>query len=87
MTSTSPYNVSDSIEIHYPDGEYSVERLDKRASLKDSGIIHTVMEGETLQNIANKYYGDSGRWGDIATFNDIIDPLDIEHGMVLQIPS
>ena len=86
MATTSPYKASDSIEIHYPDGEYSVERLDKKGSLKDTGIIHTVIEGETLQNIANKYYGDSGRWGDIATINDIIDPLDIESGMVLQIP-
>lgn len=84
---TSPYNSIDSYQLNYDDGEYSLERVDKSTDLTDSGYQHTVLEGETLQNISFKYYSDSGRWGDIATYNGIVDPLDLEAGMVLQIPS
>lgn len=84
---TSPYNVQDSYVVKYPDGESSVERIDKTFILKPSNRTHIVLEGETLQSIAFQYYGDSGRWGDIATFNDIIDPFSLEAGDNLQIPS
>lgn len=84
---TSPYNSNDSYQVNYSDGEYSVERVDTSTTLTDSGTQHTVLEGETLQNIAFKYYGDSGRWGDIATFNGIVDPFNIEAEQVLSIPN
>lgn len=84
--STSPYNPNDAFQLLYDENEYSLERTDKSNTLTPSGITHTILEGETLQNIAFKYYKDSGRWGDIATFNALIDPLDIEKGMVIQIP-
>ncbi|MCM1438805.1 MAG: LysM peptidoglycan-binding domain-containing protein [Roseburia sp.] len=63
-----------------------MERFDKTYSLTPSDVTHTVLEGETLPNIANKYYKDSGRWGDIATINEIIDPFDLTPGMKLVIP-
>lgn len=83
----SPYNNQDTYQLNYDNGEYSLERIDKSLSLKPSEYSHTVIEGETLQSISFKYYNDSGRWGDIATYNGIIDPLDLEVGMILQIPS
>ena len=86
MATTTPYNVEDTFILHYPDGEYSLERLDKTHLLKASDVTHAVIEGETLQSIAHKYYGDSGRWGDIASINEIIDPFDITSGMNLIIP-
>lgn len=85
---TSPYNTEDAYKVQYEDGEYSLERSDKSVELTSSGIIHTVLEGETLQNIAYRYYKDSGRWGDIATFNGIINPFDeLETHQVLNIPN
>lgn len=86
MATTTPYNVEDTFILKYPDGEYSLERIDKTHLLKASDVTHVVIEGETLQSIAHKYYGDSGRWGDIASINEIIDPFDITSGMNLIIP-
>lgn len=83
----SPYQSDQVIQIDYvEDKESSLERVDRDNTLLPSGTIHTVMEGETLQNISFKYYADSGRWGDIAALNGIIDPLDINPGDVLEIP-
>ena len=83
----SPYQSDQVIQIDYvEDKESSLEREDRDNTLLPSGTIHTVMEGETLQNISFKYYADSGRWGDIASINGIIDPLDINPGDVLEIP-
>jgi nucleoid-associated protein YgaU len=49
---------------------------------------HTVMLGETLSSIAQKYYGDPNKWPDIFNANkDIIkDPDHIEPGWKLNIP-
>jgi nucleoid-associated protein YgaU len=45
-------------------------------------------EGETLQNIAYRYYGDSGKWYIIAEYNNIINPFtELKGGMVLMIPA
>lgn len=81
----TPYRASDTYELYYEDGEYSLERSEK-VFANTASIAHTVLEGETLQSISYQYYGDSGRWGDIATFNGIINPLDLEAGLVIQIP-
>lgn len=86
MATSTPYNPDDCYVLHYPNGEYSLERFDKTYTLKASDVVHTVIEGETLPNIAHKYYKDSGRWGDIASINEIIDPFDIEPGTKLVIP-
>lgn len=86
ITKTSPYNSRDAVRIDFGDSEYGLDRLDISGDLYPSNLKHIVLEGETLQNISFKYYRDSGRWGDIAAINDIIDPLSIEKGDVLIIP-
>lgn len=81
---TSPY--SDSFVIKYPDGDISVER--NRSSIPLDYVIHTVLEGETIQSIAFQYYGDSGMWGVIADANDILNPFeDLHEDMELIIPN
>lgn len=81
---TSPYK--DSFVIKYPDGDISLER--NIPSIPSDHIIHTVLEGETIQNIAFRYYGDSGMWGVIADANDILNPFeDLHADMELIIPS
>lgn len=86
-TKKSPYNSQDAFAVDMGDGEYGLDRYDISSKLSFSGVKHTVLEGETLQSISFKYYGSSGRWGDIATFNGIVDPFDIEKGVVLAIPN
>lgn len=48
--------------------------------------LHTVQAGETLDRIAAKVYGDSGKWRRIAEANRITDPLAVAPGTVLALP-
>lgn len=82
----TPYRIQDTYELRYDDGESSLERSEPIFP-DNIPVTHTVLEGETLQSIAFRYYGDSGKWGDIATFNGIINPFDLETYTVLQIPN
>lgn len=83
---TDPY--SNSIVVDFEDGDISLDRVPLSISdVPNPRIVHTILEGETLQNIAFKYYGDSGRWTDIADINSIYDAFeDLEAGNVLYIP-
>jgi len=46
----------------------------------------TVKEGESLSEIADRVYGESRRWPEIARANGIHDPDMIREGRVLRIP-
>lgn len=48
---------------------------------------HAVAQGEILQSIAEKYYGNSNMWNVIARANPRVDPLKLRAGMVLRIPT
>ncbi len=48
--------------------------------------VWMVSEGDRLDWIAYQEYGDATQWRRIAEANRIIDPLEIEPGMVLSIP-
>jgi hypothetical protein len=47
---------------------------------------HVVTDGDSLQSIAFKHYGDATRWRPIAEHNDIDDPLRLTRGRALAIP-
>lgn len=80
----SPYD--DSFVLKYPDGDISVER--NVSPIYNDYVVHTVLEGETIQSIAFKYYGDSGLWGVIADANDILNPFeDLHSDMEIIIPN
>lgn len=49
--------------------------------------IHHVQPGETLDRIAAVHYGDPTRWRVLAESNGILDPLALEPGTVLAVPS
>lgn len=53
----------------------------------DFSKAHTVIEGETLANVAFKFYGDAQLWRPIAITNRLVDPREIEVGQVLRIPA
>ncbi len=47
---------------------------------------HVVQRGETLNKIADQYYEDSTQWRVIAEANNILNPLNIEPGTLLELP-
>ncbi|MGW8330145.1 LysM peptidoglycan-binding domain-containing protein [Streptomyces sp. NPDC055897] len=47
---------------------------------------HTVNSGETLSDIAARYYGDPHQMGKIATANQLDNPDSLSAGTVLVIP-
>ncbi len=47
---------------------------------------YTIKEGDTLFEIADKYYKDGHKYGEIAKANNLTDPNNIETGQVLDIP-
>lgn len=52
-----------------------------------TSLLYTVLPGDTLQSIAVKFYGDSGKWYWIAEMNKILNPFkEVTDGMILVIP-
>jgi nucleoid-associated protein YgaU len=49
--------------------------------------VHTLTDGDSLQSVAYKNYGDATRWRTIAEANGIDDPLTLRRGTQLSIPS
>jgi hypothetical protein len=48
--------------------------------------VHTLKDGETLQAIAYRVYGDANRWRAIAEVNGIDNPLHVRRGTPLMLP-
>lgn len=82
----SPYK--NGYGLRYDDGDISLERIPYSHTSSDKDMYHTVLEDETIQNIAYHYYNDSGLWYIIADANNIYNPIvDIKPGMQLLIPN
>lgn len=82
----SPYN--NAYALKYNDGDYSLEAKHPIVPESPNDIQHTVKDGETLQNIAFRYYGDSGKWYIIAEANKILNPFkELEMGNLIRIPT
>lgn len=82
----SPYN--NAYALKYNDGDYSLEAKPPIVPESPNDIQHTVKDGETLQNIAFRYYGDSGKWYIIAEANKILNPFkELEMGNPIRIPT
>ncbi len=68
---------------------------DNKGFLPESGVSvdqtestnHTVVEGETLWSISEKYYGNGYKWTEIAEVNSLQSPNEIEAGQTLDLPS
>jgi hypothetical protein len=53
----------------------------------DGGLgVHVVRDGDTLQSIAHKTYGDPHRWRLVAEANGIDNPLHLRRGTPLNLP-
>ncbi len=85
LVGASPYNQA--YVLNYGDGDYSLEAVQTSVPSSSDDIQHTVKDGETLQNIAYRYYGDSGKWYLIAEVNGILNPFkELESGTLIKIP-
>ncbi|WP_280215861.1 LysM peptidoglycan-binding domain-containing protein [Nocardia cyriacigeorgica] len=51
-----------------------------------SARTHDTVEGDTLADLADRYYGDAGKWSVIADANGITDPATLPIGQLLWIP-
>ena len=49
-------------------------------------VVHNVIEGQTLSDIAGSVLGDPGKWRDIAVLNDIDNPRSLPTGKPLMVP-
>lgn len=58
----------------------------KHRNSKDQHSVHKVKQGETLQDVAGKAYGDPNKWRKIADANNIDDPTKLSAGQQLKIP-
>lgn len=86
LVGDSPYK--NAYALNYGDGDYSLEAPIPSVPSSLNDIQHTVKDGETLQNIAFRYYGDSGKWYIIAEANGILNPFkELESGTLIRIPS
>lgn len=86
LKGASPYN--NAYALKYNDGDYSLEAKPQIVPESPNDIQHTVKDGETLQNIAFRYYGDSGKWYIIAEANKILNPFkELEMGTLIRIPT
>ena len=88
MPQISPYDGSSTLIME--DGETILSEYDRYINPEDSVNIlaeHIVKEGETLQSIAFRYYGDSGYWTRISSYNRIINPFSLEPYTRLFIPN
>ena len=85
LTGASPYDGA--VALKYDEGDYSLEVTPPLVPNTSNDKQHTVMDGETLQNIASRYYGDSGKWYLIAEANNILNPLaELEPYQLIRIP-
>lgn len=83
---TGPYD--NSYGLNYNDGDTSLERIPFTYTSSENDIYHTVIEGETIQSIAYRYYRDSGLWYVIADANSIYNPFEeLKEGLQLIIPN
>lgn len=62
-------------------GEARSVRPDERQARKTV----TVVRGDTLWDLACRYYGDGTRWGEIAAKNGVADPRNLQIGTVLEL--
>tara|TARA_R110002012_G_scaffold176458_1_gene341350 strand:+ start:1908 stop:2204 length:297 start_codon:yes stop_codon:yes gene_type:complete len=85
------YNYNAYIITYDKDNQTSLERVKNSYIVKSNeDKVHTVIEGERLDTISYKYYGDSKFWWAIADTNDIkdtlINPFQLTSGTKLLIP-
>jgi tetratricopeptide (TPR) repeat protein len=69
-----------------PAGMIGCSAFERRGAGEERVLVHVVGEGDTVEDIADDYYGDRGRARDIRRFNDIGRGEEAAAGAKLRIP-
>jgi nucleoid-associated protein YgaU len=70
---------------------YSVPKLPGPTNPSSGGLAgrrtHLLTGAETLPELSTRYYGGPGRWREIAAANGVEDPLRVQPGTRVYVPS
>ena len=75
-----------SVVFSFDEGDFNLVREVYVYRESNGDMVHEVIDGERLDTIAFKHYGNSKLWYIIADSNEITNPFDIEVGRKLIIP-
>ncbi len=76
------------VSLRFEEAVSATEQLEQiRFASPDKLKEYTVVEGDTIWEIAARAYGDPGLWRPIADANDIDDPRSVPAGLTLLIPA
>lgn len=73
--------------INYKEGDSSLQRNRLTFVVSQEDRFHTVIDEDTLTELANRFLGDSILWYVIADANGIMDPFILKTGISLLIPA
>ena len=69
------------------DGDFLGTRPPLESKPRPDDRFHTVVEGDRVDLLAQRYLGQADLWWIICDYNDIFFPLALEPGLALRIPS
>ena len=75
------------VDIQIEGGVDAAAGTNPTSRATNSSRIRTLTEGETLQALAYRELGKATYWRSIAELNDIDDPMRVEAGMTLIMPT
>ena len=76
------------VSLRFEEAVSAAEQLEQiRFASPDKVKEYTVVEGDTIWEIAARAYGDPGLWRPIAEANDIEDPRRLPTGLTLVVPA
>lgn len=61
----------------FKEGDLMMDRIPHIYTPSAKDIFYTILEGDRLDTLAFKYYGDSSLWYILADVNEIFNPLEI----------
>ena len=69
------------------DGDFLGTRPPLESKPRPGDRFHTVVEGDRVDLLAQRYLGQADQWWIICDYNDIFFPLELTPGTILRIPS
>jgi nucleoid-associated protein YgaU len=69
------------------DGDFLGTRPPLESKPRPDDRFHTVVEGDRVDLLAQRYLGQADLWWIICDYNDIFFPLELTPGTILRIPS
>ena len=75
------------VNLALTEAEQAEVKAQNPTTRAEAGLgVHTVGDGDSLQSIAYRVYGDAARWRTIAEVNGIDDPMRVRRGTPLMLP-